>query len=69
MEKNVFFGLLDAKPCRIIEKLHQKLSFGPEACEIAPKLWFLASQAGGTLSRDPGEPWRPAGSHSLQVIV
>ena len=31
------FGLLDAKPCRTIMKLHQKLSFGPETCEIEPK--------------------------------
>ena len=39
----MFFGLLDAKPCRTIMKLPQKVSFGPETCEIGPKLWFLAS--------------------------
>ena len=33
-----FFELLHPKPCRIIWKLHQKLSFGPEACEIGPKV-------------------------------
>ena len=32
------FKLLDAKPCRTILKLHQKVSFGPEACEIGPKV-------------------------------
>ena len=37
------FGLLDTKPCRTIVKLPQKASFEPETCEIAPKLWFLAS--------------------------
>ena len=37
------FGLLDAKPCRTIMKLPQKVSLGSEACEIGPKVWFLAS--------------------------
>ena len=32
--KIVFLGFLDAKPCRTIMKLPQKVSFGPEACEI-----------------------------------
>ena len=41
--KTVFFELLHAKPCRTIMKLPQKVSFGPETCEIEPKLWFLAS--------------------------
>ena len=36
--ETVFFGLLDAKPYRTIMKLPQKLSFGPEACEIWPKV-------------------------------
>ena len=35
----MFFGFLGAKPCRNIWKLPQKLSFGPETCEIEPKLW------------------------------
>ena len=39
----MFFELLDAKPCRTIVKLPQKTNFEPETCEIAPKLWFLAS--------------------------
>ena len=34
----MFFGLLEAKPCRAIMKLPQKLSFEPEACEIEPKV-------------------------------
>ena len=34
--QTVVFGLLTAKPCRIIWKLHQKLSFGPEKLEIRP---------------------------------
>ena len=41
-ENNVF-GLLDAKPYRTIVKLPQEVSFGPEACEIRPKVWFQAS--------------------------
>ena len=39
----MFFKLLDAKPCRTIMKLHQNMSFESETCEIAPKVWFLAS--------------------------
>ena len=31
------FGLLHTKPCRTIMKLPQKLSFGPETCEIELK--------------------------------
>ena len=27
-------------------------------------IWFLSPEAGGTLSRDPGEPCRAARSHS-----
>ena len=34
----MFFGLLDAKPCRTIVKSPQQVSFGPEACEIGPKV-------------------------------
>ena len=28
-------------------------------------IWFLSPEAGGTLSRDPGEPWRAAASTAL----
>ena len=48
----MFFGLLDAKPCRTIIKLPQQVSFGVKVCEILPKVWFLAS--GFCLLR-PGE--------------
>ena len=41
--KTLFFELLQAKPCRTIMKLPQQVSFGPEASEILPKVWFLAS--------------------------
>ena len=41
--ENMFWGFLDAKPCRTMMKLPQKVSFGPEACEIGPEVWFLAS--------------------------
>ena len=33
-----FFKLLHAKPCRIIWKFNQQLSFGTEMCEIGPEL-------------------------------
>ena len=60
--KFVFFELLHAKPCRTIMKLLQKVSFGPEACEIEPKsLTSVMSgppvKAGGSLRRQLGEPW------------
>ena len=38
--KSVFFELLHAKPCRIIQKLPQKVSFESETSEIWPKLWL-----------------------------
>ena len=65
-----FFELLDAKPCRTIMKLPQKINFGPETCEIAPKLWFLAS--GFCLLR-LGEPsggsWgNPAGLSTVPAL-
>ena len=41
--KALFFGFIDAKPCRTIINLPQKISFGPETSEIGPKVWFLAS--------------------------
>ena len=41
--KTVFFELLHAKPYTTNMKLPQKVKFGPETCEIAPKDWFLAS--------------------------
>ena len=34
----MFFELILQKPCRIIYKFRQKLSFGPETCEIEPKV-------------------------------
>ena len=36
------FGLLDAKPCRLIWKLPQKVSFGTGTCEIEPKLFICS---------------------------
>ena len=39
----MFFEFLDTKPCRTIMKLPQKVSFGPETCEIGPQVWSLAS--------------------------
>ena len=36
----MFFEFLQAKPCRIIKKIHQKVSFGSETCQIGPKLWL-----------------------------
>ena len=36
--KTMFFELLQAKPCRTITKLFQKLNLEPETCEIIPKL-------------------------------
>ena len=61
----VFFELLDAKPCRTIMKLPQKISFGPEACEIEPKLWFLAFgfcllRLGEPLAGTRGNPGGPS---------
>ena len=35
--KNMFDEFLHAKLCRIIWKLHQKVSLGPEICKIGPK--------------------------------
>ena len=66
----MFFGLLDAKPCRTMMKLLQKVILKPETCEIEPKVCFLASgfwspEAGGTLRRQLGEPWRAAASKGL----
>ena len=34
----MIFELLRQKPCRIIYKFRQKVSFGPEAYEIGPKV-------------------------------
>ena len=36
--KTLFVELLHAKPCRTVMKLPQKVSFGPEACKIGPKV-------------------------------
>ena len=36
--ETVFFGLLDAKPCRTIMKLLQKVDFEPKRWEIESKL-------------------------------
>ena len=40
LKKKGVFELLDARPCRIIQKFRQKLSFGPEMCEIDKKYGF-----------------------------
>ena len=40
---NVLLNCLTEKWYRTNMKLPQKASFGPEACEILPKVWFLAS--------------------------
>ena len=37
-QDNVIFELLQQKLCRMIYKFHQKLSFGPETCEIGLKV-------------------------------
>ena len=52
---NMFFWLLDAKPCRIIWKLHQKVISRPEKCEILPKvgIWTCPS---GPKAPVEGEP-------------
>ena len=61
----MFFELLDAKPCKTIMKLLQKVFFEPETCESPPKLWFLASgfcllrlgePSAGTLGNPGGPP-------------
>ena len=64
MEKPCRFELLDAKPCRTIMKLPQKVSFEPEAGEIGPKVWFLASgfcllRLGEPLAGTRGNPGGP----------
>ena len=50
-------------------KLPQQVSFGPETCEIEPKVWFMASgfspEASGTLRPVPGEPSGAAASKGL----
>ena len=43
----MFFEFLRAKPCRIIWKLNQQFSFGPEACEIGRKSRHLGYRAVG----------------------
>ena len=35
---SMFFGLLETKPCRIIMSFRQNTIFGPETCQIKPKL-------------------------------
>ena len=37
-QNNVFFQLLQQKPCRIIMKFRQKPYFEHKTCEIGPKL-------------------------------
>ena len=37
-QNNVFFELLQQKPCRIIHKFRQKLILEPETCEIGPEV-------------------------------
>ena len=37
----MFSELLSAKPCRIIWKLPQTLSFGTKACKIEPTVWKM----------------------------
>ena len=39
----MIFELLQQKPCRIIYKFRQKPNFGPEACEIQPKVMIWSS--------------------------
>ena len=76
----MFFELLDAKPCRTIMKLPQKVSFESETCEIAPTLWFLASgfcllrlgspqaAAGGTLGGGAqSQPFKSLYKNSLEI--
>ena len=37
-QNNMFFELLQQKPCRIIQKFHQKPYFESETCQIGPKV-------------------------------
>ena len=39
----MFLGLLDAKPCRTIIKLPQKVSLGTEAAVIIPRINYITA--------------------------
>ena len=39
-QNNVFFELLQQKPCRIIYEFRQNTISGPETCKTGPKLWL-----------------------------
>ena len=58
--KTVFLKLLHAKQCRIIWKLPQKTSFGPEACEICSKVlrkvYGKYTESSKTSKTCPGRP-------------
>ena len=54
-------------------KLHQKASFGPEMCEIGPKVWFLASsfcllRLGEPLAGTLGNPGGPPSVTAFQKL-
>ena len=69
IRENIFFELLDTKPCRIIRNFIKNSVLDPKRVKFTKTLvsgiWFLSPEARGTLSQDPEEPWRPAGSQSL----
>ena len=54
-------------------KLPQEVSFDPEMRNLTKSqisaiisgIWFLSPEAGGTLKRELGEPWRATRSHNL----
>ena len=61
---NVLLSFLAEKEYRTNIKLPQKASFGPETCEIEPKVWFLASgfcflRLGTPLAGTRGNPNAP----------
>ena len=62
--QNLVVGLLDAKPCRTITKLPQKVSLGSGTRKIGRKVWFLAS---GSVSLGWGNPH--GGSHLMNIPV
>ena len=60
--RSVLFGLLEAKLCRTIMKLHQKLNFDIEVCENGPKVGNMGPYVHTWASMDPygpgPGPWR-----------
>ena len=61
--ENMFFGFLDAKPCRIIWKLLQQFISRPEMCEIRRKSKF------GHVQSCPLGPKAPIEGETLEKNV